>query len=119
MTDRRPLFLLAVDHRRSFERLFGIDAPVGSADRARLEAAKGLVAEALGDVAAERDGTAGGGLGILIDDVYGAVAIATARRTGVAVALAFERSARRKCSGSNTPTGEIGSPPTRRTSSRC
>ena len=92
MTDRRQLFLLAVDHRRSFERLFGIDAPVGAADRARLEAAKGLVAEALGDVAAERGGTAGDGLGILIDDVYGAVAIATARRTGVAVALAFERS---------------------------
>ena len=92
MTDRRQLFLLAVDHRRSFERLFGIDAPVGAADRTRLEAAKGLVAEALGDVAAERGGTAGGGLGILIDDVYGAVAIATARRTGVAVALAFERS---------------------------
>ena len=91
MTRRDNLYLLAVDHRRSFERLFGIDEPVTAPDRDRLVAAKGLVAEALGDVA-KRQGTTGGGLGILIDDLYGATAIATARRANVAVALAFERS---------------------------
>ena len=45
---RAQLFLLAVDHRRSMERLFAIDAPVGAADRERLVAAKALVAQALG-----------------------------------------------------------------------
>ena len=73
--------------------MFGIDGPVGAATVERLSAAKALVAEALGDVAAERGGTAGGRrLGILVDDLYGAAAIDAARRAGVAVALAFERS---------------------------
>jgi myo-inositol catabolism protein IolC len=89
------LFLLAVDHRRSFEQLFGVDEPVAEADRARMVAAKSLVAEALGDVAAERAVEEHGEqLGILIDDVYGGAAIDAARRAGVAVALAFERSGR-------------------------
>ena len=92
MTGRDHLYLLAVDHRRSFERLFGIDQPVSGPDRSRLEGAKALVAEALGDVAARCGGTTGGGLGILIDDLYGGAAIATARHAHVAVALAFERS---------------------------
>jgi myo-inositol catabolism protein IolC len=91
VTEPGELFLLAVDHRRSFERLFGIDGQVGEDDFERLSGAKALVAEALGDVAATRDGSSGR-LGILIDDFYGGAAIATARRAGVAVALAFERS---------------------------
>ena len=91
MTAAGELFLLAVDHRRSFEQLFDIDGPVGGRDFERLSAAKALVAEALGDVAAARRDVSGG-LGILIDDLYGGAAIATARRAGVAVALAFERS---------------------------
>jgi myo-inositol catabolism protein IolC len=91
VTAAGQLFLLAVDHRRSFERLFGIEGPVEEGDFARLSGAKALVAEALGDVAATPDGSSGN-LGILIDDVYGGAAIATARRVGVAVALAFERS---------------------------
>ena len=95
MTERGDLFLLAVDHRRSFERLFGLDEPISGPDRERLIAAKGLVAEALGEVAAERGGTAEAGqLGVLVDDVYGTSAIDVARRAGVAVALAFERSGR-------------------------
>jgi myo-inositol catabolism protein IolC len=92
VTGRSGLFLLAVDHRQSFERLFGIDGPVAEHDRARLTGAKALVAEALGDVAVERGSAANVDLGILIDDLYGGAAIAVARRTGVSVALAFERS---------------------------
>lgn len=95
MTAGPDLFLLAVDHRGSFERLFGIDGPVGDADRSRMIAAKSLVAEALGDVAAERGGgERGEQLGILVDDAYGGGAIGVARRAGVVVALAFERSGR-------------------------
>jgi myo-inositol catabolism protein IolC len=93
LTVQPGLFLLAVDHRRSFEQLFGIDEPVADADRARMVAAKSLVAEALGDVAADRGASASGEqLGILVDDVYGGAAIGAARQAGVAVALAFERS---------------------------
>jgi myo-inositol catabolism protein IolC len=91
VTATSELFLLAVDHRRSFEQLFGIEGPVSQSDFERLSATKTLVAEALGDVAAARRGESSR-LGILIDDFYGAGAIATARRAGVAVALAFERS---------------------------
>jgi myo-inositol catabolism protein IolC len=93
VTAQPQLFLLAVDHRRSFEQLFGIDGPAGSADRDRLIAAKSLVAEALGDVVAADGGRASADqLGILVDDLYGGAAIGAARRAGVAVALAFERS---------------------------
>jgi myo-inositol catabolism protein IolC len=95
VTGQPDLFLLAVDHRRSFEQLFGVDEPVEDADRERMVAAKSLVAEALGDVAAERDSGRGDQLGILIDDVYGGAAIEAARQAGVAVALAFERSGER------------------------
>ena len=34
MTRRDNLYLLAVDHRRSFERLFGIDEPVTASSTA-------------------------------------------------------------------------------------
>jgi myo-inositol catabolism protein IolC len=95
VTDKPHLFLLAADHRRSFEQLFGADEPVGEADRDRMVAAKSLVAAALGDVAAERASERGDQLGILVDDVYGGGAIQAARRAGVAVALAFERSGKR------------------------
>src|SRR6476661_10064351 len=92
---RAQLFLLAVDHRRSMERLFAIDEPVGAADRDRLVGAKALVAQALGEVVADRGGKPGDEqLGILVDDEYGEGAIASARQAGVAVALAFERSSR-------------------------
>jgi myo-inositol catabolism protein IolC len=95
MTTRPQLFLLAIDHRRSIERLLGVEEPVGAPDRERILAAKALVAQALGDVVAARAGADHGEqLGILVDDEYGAGAIASARRAGVAVALAFERSAR-------------------------
>jgi myo-inositol catabolism protein IolC len=96
VTAADDLFLLAVDHRRSFEQLFGIDGPVGGLDFERLSGAKALVAAALGDVARARHDATGnrvsGELGILIDDHYGGAAIETARRSDVAVALAFERS---------------------------
>lgn len=93
MTGASQLFFLAVDHRRSFERLFEIDEPVGERDHEQLTAAKALIVEALGDVAAQRaDIARTGGLGILIDDRYGAAAIVAARHRGFAVALAFERS---------------------------
>ena len=89
------MFLLAVDHRHSFERsVRDRRARQRPRNHQRLSAAKALVAEALGDVAAEEGSAAIGRLGILVDDRYGATAIDVAQRAGVAVALAFERSGR-------------------------
>jgi myo-inositol catabolism protein IolC len=118
VTVQPDLFLLAVDHRRSFEQLFGIDEPVRDAGRQRMVAAKSLVAEALGDVVAERGGERGDQLGILIDDVYGGAAIEPPG--GQASPWRWPSSAAaRRSSSSNTPTGETGSPPLRRRSPRC
>ncbi|MGH9135623.1 MAG: 2-deoxy-5-keto-D-gluconate 6-phosphate aldolase domain-containing protein [Acidimicrobiales bacterium] len=85
-----PLFLLAIDHRRSFERLFGIDGPVDAAAHARLAAAKVATVEALATVVAERPEL--DGAGVLLDDDYGTAAIESARRARLVVAVAFERS---------------------------
>ena len=86
-----PLYLLAVDHRRSFERLFGVAGPVDPDMRARLSAAKVTVVDALNAAVTERSGLDGAGL--LLDDDYGVAAIESARRSGLVVAVAFERSA--------------------------
>ena len=84
------LFLLAIDHRRSFECLLGVDGPVDATTHARLAAAKVTVVDALNSAVAERPGF--DGAGVLLDDHYGAAAIEAARRTGLVVAVAFERS---------------------------
>lgn len=85
-----PLFLLAVDHRRSFERLFGVGGPVDEPTRNRLAAAKVLVIDAVTSVGAARPDRRG--LGVLLDDQYGSDAIAAAHRSGLTIATAFERS---------------------------
>ena len=85
-----PLYLLAIDHRRSFERLFGVDGPVDAATRGRLASAKVTVVDALESALAERPGL--DGAGVLLDDDYGAPAIDAGRRSGLVVAVAFERS---------------------------
>lgn len=81
---------LAADHRRSFERLFGLTHPVDDTTAAQLRAAKVLVVEALASIRDDRPQL--GGLGVLLDDLYGADATAAAHDLGVAVAVAFERS---------------------------
>lgn len=85
-----PLFLLAVDHRRSFERLFGVERPADERAHRRLAAAKVLVIDAVTSVAAAHPGRRG--LGVLLDDQYGTDAIAAAHRSGLTIATAFERS---------------------------
>ncbi|WP_117000781.1 2-deoxy-5-keto-D-gluconate 6-phosphate aldolase domain-containing protein [Desertimonas flava] len=84
-------FFLAVDHRRSYEKLFGVPERVDGETAAQLRAAKVLVVEALATIPAIRPSL--GGLGVLLDDEYGADAAAAAEQLGVAVAMAFERSA--------------------------
>jgi 5-dehydro-2-deoxygluconokinase len=84
------LYLLAIDHRRSFERLLGVDGPVDATIHARLAAAKVTVVDALTSAVAARPGL--DRAGVLLDDDYGAAAIEVARRSGLVVAVAFERS---------------------------
>ena len=57
---------------------------------ARLASAKVTVVDALNAAIAERPGL--DGAGVLLDDDYGAAAIEAARRSGLVVAVAFERS---------------------------
>ena len=92
MTTAAPpnLYLLAIDHRRSFERLLGVDGPVDAGTHDRLAAAKVTVVDALDAAVAERPGL--DGAGVLLDDDYGSAAIDSARRSGLVVAVAFERS---------------------------
>lgn len=84
------LYLLAIDHRRSFERLFGVDGAVDAETHVRLAAAKVTVVDAL--TAAVEQRPALDGAGVLLDDHYGSAAIESARRSGLVVAVAFERS---------------------------
>lgn len=90
MEHHASLFL-AVDHRRSFEKLFGLADPVDDATAAQLRAAKVLVVEALASIRQHRPDL--DGLGVLLDDLYGSDAATAATELGVAVAVAFERSA--------------------------
>lgn len=85
-----PLFLLAADHRRSFERLLGVTGSVDAAAHARLAAAKLTIVEALAELVGARPDLRGAG--VLLDDHYGAGAIDVARTAGLTVAVAFERS---------------------------
>lgn len=85
----RQMYLLAADHRRSFEKLFGLTT-VGARDRRQLIAAKVIVVEALAHAREQRPDL--DSVGVLLDDEYGAEALAAAGRLGVQVALAFERS---------------------------
>lgn len=86
-----PLFLLAVDHRRSFERLLAVERPLDDATHRQLAAAKVLVIDAVSAVAADHPEWRR--LGVLLDDQYGGDALVAARRAGITVAVAFERSA--------------------------
>jgi myo-inositol catabolism protein IolC len=66
-----PLMILAMDHRNSLERdLYGLDAPPGPGEAARIAADKLMVFRALLDAAKQTPARARPG--ILIDEQYGA-----------------------------------------------
>lgn len=88
-----PLYLLACDHRRSFEKLFGVTKPVTPEEVESLKDAKLLVWE--GFRAALQEGTvAAGSAGILTDLEYGEHLARASRELGIPFALPIEQSGR-------------------------
>jgi myo-inositol catabolism protein IolC len=85
MTPSSRLYLLAVDHRGSFERMVGHDFEV-------LVAAKMLVWRGFLDALAH--GAPRDAAGILIDEQYGAAVAHEARKEGVVFALPVEKTGR-------------------------
>lgn len=86
------LLMLAFDHRSSFAReVTGLDEAAG-ADASRVETMKVTVYEGLAAAAEVRGG--GDGLGLLVDEQYGAAVVPLAQARGVTVAVPVERSGR-------------------------
>jgi myo-inositol catabolism protein IolC len=88
----RPLYILAFDHRTSFQtKLFGIAGEPTAADRERMAEAKAIILDGLFAVADEvPDET----LGALTDEEHGARAARLARERGLTLAMAAEKSSR-------------------------
>jgi myo-inositol catabolism protein IolC len=88
----RPLFLLAFDHRTSFERMLGIGGRDDPNRLPRLLGAKALIFR--GFERAVREGVPRETAGILVDEQYGADIARRARERGYIFAMPFERSGR-------------------------
>jgi myo-inositol catabolism protein IolC len=85
-----PLLILAMDHRESFARQFG----VGSADatpeqREQMQAAKLLIYRGAREA---RDQLTAGQVGVLVDEELGADVLRAARADGLTVAMPVEKS---------------------------
>ena len=87
----KPLYLLAFDHRGSFEHdLFGAPHPVPDEVRARITDAKEVIYE--GFVEAARRGVPRDAAGILVDEQYGASVAREAHSAGDVLAMPVEKS---------------------------
>jgi 5-dehydro-2-deoxygluconokinase len=88
----RPLYVLACDHRTSFQRgLFGIPGAASPEQRERMTAAKSIVLDGL-EAAADGDETVEATLGALFDEELGAEAARRTRGKGLALAICAEKS---------------------------
>ncbi len=87
----KPLYLLAFDHRGSFERdLFGASPPISDEVRAGIVAAKEIIYD--GFVEAVRRGVPAEAAGVLTDEQYGAGVARRALAEGHLLAMPVERS---------------------------
>ena len=85
-----PLLILAMDHRDSFAKLFGVtDAQPSPADEAAMRAAKLLIYHGVRDARSQLDG---GQAGVLVDEEVGAAVLREARDDGLVVAMPVEKS---------------------------
>jgi myo-inositol catabolism protein IolC len=87
----RDLYILAFDHRGSFEKgLFGLDGPPSDEQTARISEAKSVILDGLlrardGDVPREA-------VGMLVDEQYGADLARRGKEEGLVLAMPVERS---------------------------
>ena len=87
----KPLYLLAFDHRGSFERdLFGATEPVSDGVRSGIIAAKEIIYD--GFIEAVRRGVPNEAAGVLTDEEYGAGVARRARADGHLLAMPVEKS---------------------------
>ena len=88
----QPLYLLAFDHRGSFEKgLFGAQAPVSAQVKASITDAKELIFDAHLEVV--RNGRVPvAGAGVLVDEEFGASVARKAKAEGTPLAMPVERS---------------------------
>src|SRR5215471_4843790 len=87
----QPLYVLAFDHRGSFERdLFQAKAPVTSEVHAGIEDAKRVIGEAFAQ-AVDRGAPKSAG-GIITDEEYGSAVVDMAKRNGFVFAMPVEKS---------------------------
>jgi myo-inositol catabolism protein IolC len=88
-----PLLILAMDHRDSFAKLFGVTGREPSpADEAAMRAAKQLIYHGVRDARSQLDG---GQAGVLVDEELGSAVLREARDDGLIVAMPVEKSGQR------------------------
>jgi myo-inositol catabolism protein IolC len=87
----KPLYLMAFDHRGSFEKgLFGATPPISAQVRAGIVDTKRVIYE--GFLRAIEQGAPKVGAGVLVDEEYGADVARDASAAGFALAMPVERS---------------------------
>ena len=85
-----PLLILAMDHRDSFAKLFGVsDGEASPADEAAMRAAKLLIYHGVRDARSQLDA---GQAGVLVDEELGAAVLREARDDRLVVAMPVEKS---------------------------
>jgi 5-dehydro-2-deoxygluconokinase len=86
----QPLYILAFDHRTSFQtKLFGIAGAPTPEERERIREAKRIILDGL---LAAADAAPAGTVGALVDEENGAAVARAAKEHGLPVAMAAERS---------------------------
>jgi myo-inositol catabolism protein IolC len=87
----KPLYLLAFDHRGSFEQgLFGATPPVSAEVHAGITRAKEIIFDA--HLKALKDGAPADACGVLVDEEFGAGIARRAKEEGVPLAMPVEKS---------------------------
>jgi myo-inositol catabolism protein IolC len=87
----KPLYLMAFDHRGSFEQgLFGVTAPVSAEVHAKISAAKEIIYDA--HLKALAEGAPATACGVLVDEEFGAGVAVRAKKEGVPLAMPVEKS---------------------------
>jgi myo-inositol catabolism protein IolC len=85
-----PLLILAMDHRDSFAKLFGVTGRAPSpSDEEAMRSAKQLIYHGVRDASAQ---LAAGQAGVLVDEELGAAVLREARADGLVVAMPVEKS---------------------------
>jgi myo-inositol catabolism protein IolC len=89
----KDLYLLAFDHRGSFQKqLFGISGTPTAEETARISDAKNLIFE--GFLEARKRSKLGDAAGVLVDEQFGAMIARRARDLGIVLAMPVEASGR-------------------------